>query len=220
VTGKDFTSGETVYWGSTALTTTYVSATQLTAPVTAAQIASSGIAAISVLGSDGTFSNALLFEIDSASSTAPAFTTTKVTVAAGSTATYAVTLPTTVSSVAVTCLNLPAGASCSYSSATKTVTITTSTATLAGSYLITVVFTEALTTTSTAGILLPILLLPLLLMRRKLAVRGALFTACLGVILLAGSLFATGCGGTSKTSTTTTTTTQTTSSGVVTLVVK
>lgn len=219
IAGSNFTSGSTVYWGSTALTTTYVSATQLTAAVTAAQIASAGTTAIFVQTAGGSPSNTLLFETDSSTSFAPTFTTATVTVTAGSAATYAVTIPSSVASSSAICLNLPAGASCSYSSVTKTVTVTTSTATPAGSYLITVVFTEALTTTTTAGILLPILLLPLLLMRRKLAVRGAWFTACLAVILLAGSLFAVGCGGGTQ-STSTTTTTQVTSSGVVTLIVK
>jgi len=217
VTGKNFTSGETVYWGSAALSTTYVSATQLTAAVTASQITSAGISTISVLGSDGTLSNTLSFEIDSSTSTAPSFTTTTATVTAGSAANYAVTLPSITTSASVTCLNLPAGTSCSYSSTTKAVTITTTSATPAGSYQITIVFTETATSTTTAGILLPILLLPLLMMRRKLRSRSEWFTACLGVILLAGSLLAVGCGGSSKT---TSTTTQTTSSGVVTLVVK
>jgi len=142
-----------------------------------------------------------------------------MTVTAGSAATYAVTIPPSVASSSAICLNLPAGTSCSYSSVTKMVTVTTSTATLAGSYLITVVFTEALTTTTTAGILLPILLLPLFWMRRKMKGREAWFTACLGVILFAGSLFAVGCGGGTQ-SASTITTTQVTSSGVVTLVVK
>jgi hypothetical protein len=216
VTGNNFTSGSTVYWGSTALTTTYVSATQLTASVTATQIASSGISTISVLTPDGIFSNTFAFAIDSASSTAPTFTATTITVTAGMAATYAVTLPSTATIASVTCLNLPAGASCDYSSTTKAVIISTSTATPTGSYQVTIVFTETATSTTTAGILLPILLLPLLLMRRKLTARGAWFTACLAVILLAGTIFATGCGGTSRS----TTTTQTTSSGVVTLVVK
>jgi hypothetical protein len=219
ITGSDFTSSSTVYWGSTALTTTYVSATQLTAAVTAAQIASAGTTAIFVQTTGGILSNTLLFETDSSASTAPTFTTTTVTVTAGTAATYAVSIPSSVASSSAICLNLPAGASCSYSSVTKTVTITTSTATPAGNYSITVVFTEALTTTTTAGILLPILLLPLLLMRRNLAGRGAWFTACLGVILLAGSILAVGCGG-GKRSASTITTTQVTSSGVVTLVVK
>lgn len=219
VTGTNFTSGATVYWGSTALTTTYVSATQLTAAVTAAQVTSEGIVTISVLASDGGFSNTFAFAIDSASATAPTFTSSAVTVTAGTTATYSITLPTTAGNVAVICLNLPAGANCNYSSTTKAVTITTSAATPSGSYPVTIVFTESVTSTTTAGILLPILLLPLLRMRRKLMKRGAWLTVCMAVILLAGTIFAAGCGGTSKSTTTTSTTTQVTSSGVVTLIV-
>lgn len=218
VTGTNFTVGETVYWGSTALTTTYVSATQLTAVVTATQIASEGIATLSVLSSNGSFSNTLAFAIITASATAPTFTTTTATVSAGTAATYSVTLPTTAGGVAVICLNLPTGASCSYSSTTKAVTIATSSDTPAGSYRVTVVFDEAVMTTATAGILLPILLLPLLLVRKNLKSRGAWFSACLGLILLAGSIFSVGCGGNTKT--VSTATTQVTSAGVVTLVVQ
>jgi sugar lactone lactonase YvrE/ribosomal protein S11 len=227
VTGTNFNSGDTVYWGSTALTTNYVSATQLTAAVTAAQIASEGIVIVSVLASDGSFSNALGFAIDTASATAPTFAATTVTVTAGTAATYPVTLPTAGNSVTVTCLNLPAGASCSYSSTANAVTITTSSATLAGSYQVTILFTQAVTTASTAGILLPILLLPLLLVRKHLKSRGAWFSACLGLILLAGSFIAVGCGG-NATGTSSNTTqgtslglvTQVTSSGLVTLVIQ
>ena len=217
VTGTNFTSGATVYWGSTALATTYVSPTELTAAVTDTQIASQGIAVVSVLASDGSFSNTLAFAVDTASATPPTFTSATVTVTAGMAATYSVTLPATTGSVAVTCLNLPAGASCSYSSTTNAVTITTSSATPAGHYQVTVVFTEPVTRTATVGFLLPILLLPLLWMRRRLVKQGAWLTACLAVILLTGTIFAVGCGGRSKS--TSTTTTQVTSSGVVTLIV-
>ncbi len=48
VSGSSFVSGCTVDWGATALTTTFVSTTQLTAIVPAAQIASSGAASITV----------------------------------------------------------------------------------------------------------------------------------------------------------------------------
>lgn len=222
VNGTAFSSGSQVYWGSTALATTFVSATQLTAAVTVAEITSAGTTTISVLTSDGSFSNPLVFETDSTATIAPTFTTKTVTVTAGTaaTATYAVTLPSTSTDVSVTCLNLPAGASCSHSTAAKAVTITTSSATPVGSYQITVIFTEDLTSTTIAG--LPILLLPLLWMRKKLMARGAWSTVCLGVILLAGTIFSTSCGGGSKSTSTTTTTntTQVTSSGVVTLVVQ
>ena len=48
---------------------------------------------------------------------------------------------------------------------------------------------------ATAGILLPILLLPLLFIRRKLAARGIWLTACLGLVLVTAAAFGIGCGG-------------------------
>jgi hypothetical protein len=121
-----------------------------------------------------------------------------------------------VTSVTVTCLNLPAGATCSYSATTKTVTITTSSTTPAGTYQITVVFTETVSGAGTAGILLPILLLPLVLLRRKLAARGIWANAFLGLVLMAGAAavyIGIGCGGSSPHH-------QVTSSGVVSLTVQ
>jgi hypothetical protein len=200
VNGTGFISGSTVYWGTTALTTTYVNATQLTAPVTAAEIASAGNIAITVQTPTpgGGTSNQMQFEVDSAgsTSTAPSFTSTTVTVAAGATASYSVTLPSTVESATVTCLNLPTGAKCSYSSTTNALTITTTSATPPGTYQIIVVFTETVTGAATGWILLPFLLLPLVFLRKKLAARGVWVTACLGLVLLAGTVFSViGCGG-------------------------
>jgi subtilase family serine protease len=48
VTGTNFVSGSTVYWGSTMLSTTYNSASSLTAYVTSTQLASSGPGSITV----------------------------------------------------------------------------------------------------------------------------------------------------------------------------
>jgi predicted heme/steroid binding protein len=53
VNGSDFDPGSTVKWGSTALTTTYVSSTQLTASVPANLIASAGPVVVSVVTSAG-----------------------------------------------------------------------------------------------------------------------------------------------------------------------
>jgi uncharacterized membrane protein YgcG len=118
------------------------------------------------------------------------------TVTAGSPASYSVTLPSTVESATITCLNLPAGATCSYFSTTNTVTITTSATTPAGTYQVTVVFNETVSGASTSWILLPILLLPLVFLRKKLAARGVWVTACLGLVLLVGAAVAcAGCGG-------------------------
>jgi hypothetical protein len=196
VNGSGFIASSTVYWGASALTTTYVSATQLTAQVPAADIATAGTIAITVQSPapGGGTSNAWQFEVDTAATgtTGPTITSTTETVTAGSTASYPVTVPTSTTSVSVTCLNLPAGAACSYSSTTNAVTITTSPTTPKGTYQIIVVFTETVTSTA---FLLPILLLPLGFMRRKLAARGIWLTACLGLVLLATAALSIGCGG-------------------------
>jgi hypothetical protein len=89
----------------------------------------------------------------------------------GSTATYPVILPSSATDVTVNCLNLPVGASCSYSAASSTVTITTSSATPAGTYAITIVFTETLPEVASALLLFPTLLLPLFGKKKLTAAR-------------------------------------------------
>ncbi len=205
VKGSGFISSSTVYWGTTALSTTYGSATQLTALVPASDIATANTAyAITVQTPTpgGGTSAALTFEVDSAGSgsTAPGVTTVTATVNPGSSATYSVTLPSTVESATVSCLNLPQGAGCSYSG--NTVTISTSASTPAGTYQITIVFSETVSGAASSWILLPFLLLPLMFMRKRLAARGAWITACLTLVLLAGAAVAcSGCGGGSTTTT-------------------
>jgi hypothetical protein len=202
VTGSEFTTGSTVYWGTSALATTYGSATQLTAQVPATDIATGGTtAAITVQtpSPGGGTSNSFQFEVNSASgsTTGPTFSSTTATITAGSPASYPVTLPSSVESASVTCLNLPTGATCSYSATTNTLTITTSSTSPKGTYQITVVFTETVSGAATSWILLPILLLPLVYLRRKLAARGVWVTACLGLVLLAAVAYTSGCGGSS-----------------------
>ena len=223
LTGTGFVSGSsTAYWGSTALATTFVSATQLTAQVPAASFATAGTTAVTVktVAPGGGTSNALNFEVDTAGSTsgAPTFTTLTATVTAGSSATYSVTLPSTATSVSASCLNLPTGATCTYSSTSNTVTITTASTTPTGTYQIIVVFTETLPGVATGFILLPILLLPLFYLRRKLAARGVWLTACAGLIVAVATIIAIGCGGGGG-GTSTPQTHQVTSSGTVTLTV-
>jgi hypothetical protein len=88
LTGSGFGSGTTAQWNGTARTTTVVSATQLTAAITAADIATAGTAQVKVSGSSGT-SAAMTFTINnpppptesslsptSASAGGPAFTLT------------------------------------------------------------------------------------------------------------------------------------------------
>jgi polygalacturonase len=221
VSGSGFVPGSTIYWGSNPLTTTYVNGTTLTGPVSATDITIPGIMPVTVQTTTpgGGTSNAMQFEIDSitvGTSSVPTIATTTATVVAGSTATYPVTVPTTVTITSVSCLNLPAGATCNYSASTGLTNIVTSSTTPAGTYNVTVVFAETVTTTTAAAGLLPILLLPLFFLRRKLAVKSISF--CLGVILLAGAALTIGCGGSSKS--TAQSTTQSTSSAVVKLVVQ
>lgn len=223
VNGTGFTAASNVYWGSSALTTTFVSATKLTAQVPAGNIASAGTPAVSVQTPGASAaSNSLQFEVDSTSSTAtaPTITTAAVAVTAGTTATYPVTLPTTVTSVSVNCLNLPTGATCSYSSTTGAVSIATSATTPKGSYQITVVFTQTVTGAAAAGIVLPFLLLPLAFARAKRTSSSKWLLACFGLVLLAASAFTVGCGGSSATIQPTNPTHQVTSSGAVTLTVQ
>jgi hypothetical protein len=211
-----------VYWGGTALATQFVGATEVTAQVPVANIASTGVTAITaeIPSSGANQSNALQFEVDSASGStfSPAFTSLSATVASGSTANFPVTLPTSAANVSVRCLNLPANAACSYSPATGSVTISTETATPPGTYQVTAVFAETIAGTSSALVLMPLLSLPLIAVRKKWQARRIWLLAWLGIVLTAG--IAAGCGGTGNLSATPPSTYQVTSSGVVSVTVQ
>jgi hypothetical protein len=220
VNGTGFVSGSTIYWGSTALSSQFVSASQVTAQVQAAQIESAGITAISVQSPapGGGTSNTMQFEVDSAGSgSGPSFGTTSVSIAPGGTASYPVTLPASATDVSVNCLNLPSGATCSYSASAGMLTITTSSSTPAGTYAITAVFTETLPGAAAALLLLPMLLMPRAQDRRKSRFPRVWPLACAGIFLFV-ALAANGCGGGGGS--TTPVTHQVTSSGSVTLTVQ
>jgi hypothetical protein len=227
VNGSGFINGSTIFWRNTALATQYVSSTQLTAQVPISDIASEGTTAITVQtpAPGGGTSAAFQFEVDSANSAsaaAPTFTATTATISAGSTASYPVTLSSSVSGVTVSCLNLPAGASCSYSSSSGAVAIVTSSATPSGTYQVTAVFNET-QTVSASYVLAPFFLLPLMFIRRKLFSKRAWIAACIVAVMALGVLGATGCGAGGSGSQpvqTGPTTEQVTSSAVVILTVK
>ena len=80
VTGSGFVAGATVRWNGSALATTFVSATQLTAQVLAASIATDGSASVSVLNPGSTPSNASTFTV----TFAPAPTISNIAPAAAS----------------------------------------------------------------------------------------------------------------------------------------
>jgi hypothetical protein len=215
-----------VYWGKNALTTTVVSATQLTAQVPASDVATAGHTAITVQASDsgaGT-SNSLQFEVDSSdgSTGTPVFPSSTATVASGSAASFDVTLPSGAANVSASCLNLPSGSTCSYSASNSTLTVTTAGSTPAGSYPITVVFSETLPASS-AGFLAPFLLLPFWRQRKRSgSPRAKRVRLALGLIAALAVLA--GCGGGSTapapTQPVTPSTYQVTSSAVVNLTVQ
>jgi peptidoglycan/xylan/chitin deacetylase (PgdA/CDA1 family) len=64
VTGVNFVSGSTVRWNGSGRTTTYISATQLQAAISASDIATQGVASVTVSNPDGTVSGALSFQIN------------------------------------------------------------------------------------------------------------------------------------------------------------
>jgi len=66
ITGINFVSGDTVLWNGSALSTTFVSATQLSAAVPASLIASVGTASVTVQDPGGDISNSSSFTIASA----------------------------------------------------------------------------------------------------------------------------------------------------------
>lgn len=196
VSGSGFTSGSTLYWGSTAISTQVKSATQLTGQIPASAIASAGAVVLTVQNPSpgGGTSNTMQFEVDSAdsSSFAPVISTSTATVAPGSTANYQVTLPSSATNVSASCLNLPSGATCSYSAANGTLSIATAAGTPAGNWQITVVFTE--TVPVTAAALLSLSLLPLAWMRYRSS-RGRVRYLSGIALLFATVVLLTSCGG-------------------------
>jgi hypothetical protein len=226
VNGSGFTADSVVFWGKTALATQFVNANQLVTQIATSDIAAAGTIPISVQtpAPGGAVSNALQFEIDSAttgSTTAPVFTTAAATIGAGSTATYPVTLPSSATSVSAICLNLPAGATCSYSAASGAITISTQSTTPAGTHTVTVVFTETEPGVAASIVLLPILLLPFVCSRKKTSSRPLWPSALLGTLLLVIAASISACGGSSgSTQTQPTVSHQVTSSATVSLTVQ
>jgi len=222
VNGAGFTPSSVVKFKGTALSTIYVSGTQLTAQVPAANIANAGQQPVTVQNPapGGGASNAFQFEIDSAGSTSLVVNTTTATVAHGATANYALTLPSGTTNVSASCLNLPAGASCSYSATNNSVSIATSSSTPAGTYQIVIVLTETLPGVAAAW-LLPIFILPLYSVAKRRGAQRFLFVLCIAIVL-SFAVSAMGCGGGSGGggSTPVQPTHQTTSSGLVTLIVQ
>jgi hypothetical protein len=222
INGSAFNTGSTLYWNNSPRPTHFLSPTQLTADLSSSDLAQPGIASINLHNATA-LSNTFQFEIDSPNpvgTPAPVFTPTSITVAAGQSATYAVSLPASASSASALCLNLPVHAICSYAGAK--LTISTAADTPTGSWPITVVFTATETTTAAAALLIPIFLLPYVLMRRRLAPRTIRFADFLcAAIVAAAVISACASANTSTSAPPPSASTRTfTTSGVVTLTVR
>jgi hypothetical protein len=147
LTGSGFINGSVVSWGGSNRSTTYVDASHLTASIITADLASVGTAAVIVANPvpGGGVSPVFLFAIDTAS-TAPGYfsvsaTSPTLNITQGQNATVPLTVTGLSSSalLTATCLNLPAGANCSFDSNSRSVTIATTSATPKQQYEITVV---------------------------------------------------------------------------------
>jgi N-acetylneuraminic acid mutarotase len=238
VTGTNFTAASVINWGSSALATTYVSATELTAQVTAS-IDNNSIAAgwepfnVTVNTPGGGASGAIIFDVVSPNSSSFPVTITPATatVSAGSSAAFTLAFNNAVSGVLSQCLNLPTGAACVYNNSPNTqtsgtLTITTSSTTPAGTYVIAVACSETVAASS-ANIFLPTLLLPLALLRKKTKLKSqrqrqrTMLRMSLGLVLLISTAFLMSCGSVSRNeSGTFSSTTSATSAGTITLTVQ
>jgi hypothetical protein len=145
VTGSGFVSGATVLWNGSTRATTFVSATQLTATILAADLTAVGTADVTVFNPapGGGTSTSLTISIDSAAQSQGAFTVTSsssaVTATHGQSATTSLTFANLQQGAAVSavCYNLPALGYCNYNSGT--LTIGTGAATPPGTYHVLVV---------------------------------------------------------------------------------
>jgi hypothetical protein len=237
VNGSGFVTGAGVRWNGSDRTssTTWVSAVQLSVPISATDIASEETVDITVsnpAASGGGTSAKFEFVIDTPNGASGAFTVsspTTLNVSQGQSAPLQISFTGTAAGaqISATCVNLPAGASCSY--AGGIVTITTLASLPRGTYPIIVIFTVTQQTSASMihrGILvaawagfagLPLGLLWIGGGRKKDVRRNLLVLSGLLLILLLAS-----CGGSSSTpatSTPTPTLTTTQSSMPITLTV-
>ncbi len=210
VTGANFESGAAVQWNGSVRGTTVVSSSQLTAVITAADLASVGTVNVTVVNpapSGGT-SAAFEFAVDGTTSGGTTISvsaqSTTLDVLAGQSTSLPVTFSgTTITTtpITTTCQNLPVGATCSYNSSTQTVAIQTSASTPPGNYPVLVIFTvtqqtaalfhQRVVLASWTGLLgLPVGLLWFGGIRKK--VLGFVVIGLLGLGL---ALALTGCGG-------------------------
>ncbi|HZP06225.1 MAG TPA: TIGR03118 family protein [Terracidiphilus sp.] len=141
LSGTGFVSNSVVMINTTALSTTYVSSTQLTAVIPATAIMNSGTVAVQVVNpTPGGPSGSVTFPIDTATNTSAAFTQSTLTLTAGQSAAANVQLNGFTGTVLAQCLNAPVGVTCSFSQSTGVLTIQSTANTPKGPFALTVIF--------------------------------------------------------------------------------
>jgi len=232
VNGSNFLPTSVVYWGNTPLTTQYVSSTQLTAqvPVSLTNVDPSVTNPLGLIVKTPdavSASNKAAIAAVSANSASVPITVSPATatVTAGSSTTFNVSFGGGASLSYVSVAILPTGATQQwipdpYSTSSDTMTIATTSATPKGTYTLLVIGYGAVPVTSSAGFLLPPLLLPLLLWRKRLASKSVWLTLSVGFVLLLSALSFIGCGTGPKYQFTTTNTTTVVNATTVTLTVQ
>jgi hypothetical protein len=235
VTGSGFVSGSTVRWNGSNRTTTFVSSTQLTATLMAADFALSGTNSVSVFNPapGGGPSGSETFSVDTATSTTGSFTVTPVTAAVTVPHGQATTVYLNFASlqtgtlVSAVCYNLPTMATCSYNAGNQ-LSIGTDPTTPAGTYQVLVVCNTNGTTQAASGLAahgsmlygflgLPFGLLTLFGGRKD---RRRAWSALCGLCALLLITFAIGCGSSTIGNTTSTPAAGAQASTTITLTVK
>lgn len=143
VHGFGFVNGAAMTFNGTPRPTSFVSDTQITASITASDLAASGTATIAVANPSpgGGNSGMAMFAIDTSTATSVALDTGTLSVAAGQSVTVGAQPSGFTGAIAVTCLNAPAGVTCAFDQASNSLKIQTATTTPTGAHVITVAFT-------------------------------------------------------------------------------
>ena len=204
VNGSNFVSGSVVRWNGSDRPTTFMSGTELTASLSAGDLASGGTAEVSVFNPSpgGGVSGSLTFTItDFGIGVSPA----SVTATQGQTATYSVTLTpqfdTFGNSITLSCANLPALTSCAFSPGSSTpgdnpATVTLTVSTSAASALLAPplglpegapLYTLHLGLSALALLAVWLVRAPSMRRRYRLYMPVALLMACLGLLAGCGS---------------------------------
>ena len=197
INGTNFGANSSVLWGADLLRTEYVSPSQLTAHISADQLAAVRSVDVFVLtpAPGGGVSNPFEFQVNSSSlDPAPRITPSSQSIPAGSAAIYDVGLAPSMSNVSASCLNLPHGTACRYDSGK--LRITTGFQSPTGTYQVTAVFCGNYCGGSGCAMLVPLLLVPGAWNcgRRRRSRRS--FTIFAFLLLLAAAAQCVGCGGT------------------------